>query len=299
MKLFLPFSLILFCAASYGQTTIPKQFKKAVAYIYVEDDSGRIVPNGTGFYIGTPVDSTHLFPYIVTARHVLRKSDGSYHNKIYVRTRRLKDSVMEFLPTILVYTSKNHNVFLHPDTTVDVAVIEGAPDSKSYEVGYIPTSIFVSRESFDSLNIQEGDEVFFTGMFTQFLGQKNNYAISRFGRIALITDEKVFWNGNYRNLYLIEATTYWGNSGAPVYFALKTKPKPRPNMIITGTITSFKLAGIMSGFFGDNIFGGFVETKSIKPYSLVNYGISAVTPSYFVLDILNSDEAKKSRATVF
>lgn len=102
------------------------------------------------------------------------------------------------------------------------------------------------------------------------------------------------WNGCYRNLYLLETTTYWGNSGSPVYFALQRRPKPIPNGIVLGTETYFKLAGIINGFFGQYVPGAIVETK-MTPFEMVNFGIAAVTPAYLLRDILYSEELKRQR----
>lgn len=75
---------------------------------------------------------------------------------------------------------------------------------------------------------------------------------------------------------------------------MQRKPDPIPNGIVIGSKTVIKLAGIMNGFFGQNVPGGFFETK-VFPYSLVNFGISAVTPAYLLWDILYSEELKKNR----
>jgi hypothetical protein len=41
------------------------------------------------------------------------------------------------------------------------------------------------------LEIQEGDEVFFCGLFESHYGQQKNQPIMRFGKVALMTDEKI------------------------------------------------------------------------------------------------------------
>jgi hypothetical protein len=273
---------------------VPPDFKKVVAFIFIQNDSGEIIPNGSGFYVAVNQGKDSTKGYIVTAKHVLKKQDGTFFNKIFIRLPKRNDSSLVTVKIDLNISGRNKNVFVHSDTTVDIAVISSYPRQNQFDFLFLPTSFLTTRENFDSLHITEGDEVFFTGMFSQYLGEKANYPISRFGRVSLITNEKVFWNGNYRNLYLLEATTYWGNSGSPVYFSLQRAPKQQPNMIITGTETIIKLAGIMSGFFGQNVPGGFMQTNLV-PYNLVNFGISAVTPSYLLYEILFSKEVKESR----
>lgn len=294
MKLLLLF-LTVFCSKlTFSQTSIPKEFKKAVAFIYIKDSSGKFVPTGTGFYMAVRKDSVTFYGYLITAKHVIRRMDGTYLGEIFIRIPGLKDTLLQHLSKILVYNLPSRNVHFHSDTTVDVAVISGLFDNNKYDFSPLPEDFLVTKSVFDSLKISEGNEVFFTGLFTPYIGEKANYPITRFGRVSLITDERVYWNGNYRNLYLIEATTYWGNSGSPVYFAIKEKAKFTNGMLLTNGV-SFKLAGIINGFFGDNILGGFQETKNLRPFQLLNYGIAAVTPSYLIWEILFSEECKNER----
>jgi len=295
MKYFLFVCIILLHLNGISQTQIPPSFKKAVAFIFAQNDSGAIMPDGTGFYVAVLKNDSTGKIYLATAKHVIKNSTGAFLKRIFLRMLKKKDSSLSIVPIDLYISGNKKNVFIHPDSTVDIAVISVSPSQNEYDYNVIPSSFITTREDFDNLKIMEGDEVFFTGMFSEFLGKNNNYPITRFGRVALVTNEKVFWNGYYRDLYLLEATTYWGNSGSPVYFALKRRPAPRPNSITIGDETVFKLAGIMSGFFGENVLGGLAETKNIRPYQLVNFGISAVTPSYLLWDILFSDEMRNKR----
>src|SRR3989454_11615008 len=50
------------------------------------------------------------------------------------------------------------------------------------------------------LQIVEGTEVFFAGLFTPFAGEPRNYPVVRFGRIALVTGEPISWEGTKMNL---------------------------------------------------------------------------------------------------
>lgn len=300
MKIFLLFSSIFFSINCLCQIVVPKSIRNAVAFIYVKDDSGSIVPNGTGFYIKMDKDSIVNKCYLVTAKHVLQRKNGTFFDRIYIKVPRLSDSILVFVPIKLELAGKNKSLFFDADPSVDVAVIDTIPDSKIYRIFGLSSTYLITKSDFDSLGITEGHEVFFTGMFTQYLGDKANYPITRFGRVSLVTTEKVFWNGMYRHLYLLEASTYWGNSGAPVFFAIQ-KPAVASSDGLTieiPTETPIKLAGIMSGMFGDYIAGIMSDTtitKVSKPYSWMNFGISAVTPSYLLRDILFSDELRRKR----
>ena len=85
-------------------------------------------------------------------------------------------------------------VFEHPtDRTVDLAIIPALPDQSLYDFQFIPDDMLTTKESFSELHISEGSDVFFTGLFAQFIGQARNYPITRFGRVAMMPDEKIPW----------------------------------------------------------------------------------------------------------
>jgi hypothetical protein len=73
--------------------------------------------------------------------------------------------------------------------------------------------------------MNEGDEVFYAGLFANYYGTENNYPILRFGRVSLLTNEKIEINQynepqKLAHLYLFEIQSYSGNSGSPVFFQL-------------------------------------------------------------------------------
>lgn len=156
-------------------------------------------------------------------------------------------------------------------------------DSKRFEIKTLPQRMITTEKDFQDLKITEGTEVFFTGLFTPYLGIRRNYPIIRFGKVALITDEKInFAREEKANLYLIESGSYGGNSGSPVYFYLGSDRDP--GKIIFGP-PLVKLAGIMSGTFQDHQPIKLIETAPIAlaPSSM---GIAAVVPAYKLHEIL-------------
>jgi hypothetical protein len=123
--------------------------------------------------------------------------------------------------------------------------------------------------------------------------------------MAMFPDESVPWI-NYEGqpqqqalLYLIEIQSYGGNSGSPVFFSLGLSEQrvPSGRILITGAVPLLKLAGIMRGRFNDVQPVRVIESPTAAiPYTTSNIGIAAVTPSYFLHDILFSDDLKKLRA---
>jgi len=140
----------------------------------------------------------------------------------------------------------------------------------------------MTQEQFRKEEIRDGTDMFFTGLFGSYAGEKRNYPIVRFGKVALISDEKISWeeNGSRQqlDLYLVEAMAWPGNSGSPAFFHLGIER--RPGEIVVGR-DSVWLAGVVKGLWH---LPGLGHT-----------GISAVVPAYKLHEILFSDELKGLR----
>lgn len=270
---------------------IPSEVKSIVSFIYLLNQKGEFIANGTGFFIGVrknPGDSIY-FVNLVTAKHVLKPDSkkNEYFKTVYVRLSKIVGET-EYIRLDLYPEGKNKNVFVHKDSTVDIAVIPALPDQKIYNFKYLTDDFITTKENFTELKIREGSNVFFTGMFTPFTGEHKNYPIVRFGRVALITDEKILWDSVKTDLYLIESSSYGGNSGSPVFFYLGVDREP--GSIIVGN-PILKLAGIIKGSYNDIMPIKVIEMRTI-PISISNMGISAVVPAYKLYEILFSEEMK-------
>ena len=186
---------------------IPPEVKHIVTFVYVPDSSGgEPRPNGTAFFVAVPSerDPEKGSVYLVTAKHVLiANNTKQIRDHVYLRLNK-KDGGVEFGRINLVETGPAKNVFTHDDPTVDLAVVTVLPDPNKYELKWLPEQLILSRESFKSQQLIEGTEVFFTGLFTPHIGKERNYPVARFGRVALVTEEKVFWNGKDTELFLMK-----------------------------------------------------------------------------------------------
>jgi hypothetical protein len=279
--------------------TIPPEVKKVVTFIFVPDAQGKPTPNGTGFFASVKSDppAPGLYGYLVTARHVLLKPDGTYYPKILVRLNKLQGDA-DFVGIDL--TEDGHStVYTHPDPTVDIAVIPAFPKESVYDFKVIPEEMLTTKESFSQLNIREGSDTFFVGLFLPYYGEQRNIPIVRFGRVAMLPDDRIPWKTDPAKppqlvqTYLIDTRTYGGNSGSPVFFYLGSDRVP--GSLILGA-PLLKLAGIMEGHFNEPTPLNAVQTPDSAAYfSLYNNGIAAVTPSFLLHDILFSDELKKFR----
>jgi len=275
------------CAAN-----IPEQVKKAIGFIFVPGPTAQPVPNGTCFFVFVK-DEAHPdrgWGYLVTAKHVVQQ-EGVFYPNVWVRLNK-KAGGVESLVLPLVLNGPQKNVFVHEDSSVDLVVVRvPQPDPTKYDVFALPQELLTSQHDFDELKISEGSDVFFTGMFLPHIGANKNYPVVRFGRVALLSDERINWDSVAMDLYLIETLSFGGNSGAPVFFYLGGDRTPG---VIEFGPPILKLAGIMKGFFGELEPIGVVETRP-TPASRANVGIAAVIPAYKLHDILNGSELQDQR----
>lgn len=290
--------------------TIPPNIKKAVTFIFPADTQGNPLrdpktnnphPYGTGFFVLVKNETGGAggFGYLVTARHVLRGPDGKDFTRIFLRLNKLHGDA-EFIPMDLVQGGHSI-VYTHPDPSVDIAVIFGMPNEDTFDFKVVPDDMLTDRTSFSHLNIAEGSEVFFTGLFANYYGDHRNNPIVRFGRVAMLPEDRIAWQEEatkppqFVELYLLETQSYGGNSGSPVFLYLGADRVPGAMVVGPPVIM---LAGIMRGSFNEGRPIGFVQPDAGLPIpiSTQNIGIAAVTPSYLLHDILFSDELQKFRA---
>ena len=274
---------------------VPAEVKTVVAFVFAPGSKpGQVKPWGTSFFVGVkdPKDEKRSYAYLVTAKHVLQNEDRkSWLPKVFLRLNTLKGDAA-FVEIPINVSGNNQTVFVHPnDSTADVAVVPFLPDQKRFEFKILPMEFLTSKQDFSDLKIVEGSEVFFTGLFSPHVGTRRNYPVVRFGRVAMITDEKVKFTDYETDLYLVETGSFGGNSGSPVFFYLGSDREA--GTLIVGPPV-LKLAGVMSGTFLDVQPVRAVETAKIDvaPSSM---GIAAVVPAYKLLEILTGPELTTRR----
>ena len=283
--------VILPAVSSFG-IPVPPEVKKVIAFIFVPGKDGNLIPQGTAFLIGVkhPQKPDESFAYLVTAKHVLLTNDKkSWLPAVFVRLNK-KDGSSDMLRFDLIFEGPKKNVFTHEDSTVDLAVIPAVPDQQKYDFRFLPEEMITTKEDYLKLNIREGSDVFFTGLFIPHVAQRN-YPIVRFGKVALVSDERIEFGGVEAELYLMKANAYSGNSGSPVFFYFGAEREP-------GTLTLgqpvLKLAGVISGRFNDVLPVQVVQTDAV-PIVTPSLGIAGVVPAYKLHDILFGEDLKKQR----
>ena len=155
-----------------------------------------------------------------------------------------RGSGVDYVRLELAESGPNRNVFFHADSSVDLVALPFLPDRDKFEFKLLPEQMVTEKDEPERLNIREGTEVFFTGLLVQYAGVQRNHPVVRFGRVALVTDEPIEFQGERRDVYLLEVASFGGNSGAPVFFSLGADREP--GMLVIGA-PIVKLAGVMMG----------------------------------------------------
>jgi Trypsin-like peptidase domain len=278
-KYFLFIILFPFCVKS--QTNAPN-IKKITGFIYIKDSSGKFIkPIGSCFFIkfsrsNKPQEQEN---YIVTAKHVLlNDSNNKFYDTFYLRVNS-KNGYSQIRTVALIPKEKNKNIFTHKDSTVDIAVVKYLT-TQDDDIDFLDQSHILSKEDYFLTAVSEGAETVFAGLFVNHPGKLQIQPIMRFGKIALIPNERIYTANGLSEVILIESDSYGGNSGSPVYYT---------NTGFGGQMGMFMLGGIMSGAFNDHLLWrkkGKIVGLSEYEY---NNGISYITPAYLLFDILYTD----------
>lgn len=306
MRKLLIAAILLLFPGSITAAPPPPEIAKTVTFVFLADAAGNPqirdgtpVANGTGFFVIVPNDAgAGGWVYFVTAKHVLKDEHGNFQRRVFLRIND-KNSGSGFVMLDLVLTGAEQNVFFHSDPTVDIAVIPGLPDEGRFDFLALPVGMIKTKDEFKKSTIRPGSDVFFAGLFASHYGEKRNTPIFRFGRVAMLTDDRVRWQEAGKplemvELFLLETMSFGGNSGSPVFFSQGMDRQPGSIVIGSDEIT---LAGVMRGNFNESRIWELRQTpNAVVPTYAQNIGIAAVTPGYLLREILDSDALKEQRA---
>jgi hypothetical protein len=283
---------------SIKNQSVFEQLKKSVTFLFAEIND-EIKAIGTGFFVcvqiegkDVPLDeieSNYFEVYLITAKHVLQK-DHKLFDKIYLRLNRKNQN-----PVLLPFEINKNNTYLHPDESVDLICCICCPNPEEFDYIWIPTVYLPSKNTL-SENIQIGNEIIHLGLFANYMGKERNHPVFRFGRISMLTEEKIEINAyneptKLAHIYLGEIQSFPGNSGSPVFVQL---PRLRPpNQIRFGEPETY-LFGVLKGHYNDIRLRKFVDLEDNILQSL-NNGIAMITPSYLIREILFSSIVSKRR----
>lgn len=268
---------------------VPADIKKVITFLFADDREPR--PIGTGFWVAVPAkeDKQKLFCYVATARHVVNGMSSVLLRLNLARS----DQPSGFVRIDL--TTGNTVPLLHPNPAVDIAAIPFAPpQDEGVDFKVIQKDMFAMRDFRERETVSEGDEVFFIGLMPQVYGKLRNTPVVRHGWIALVTDEPFETENGEANYLYIEANSYPGNSGSPVF--LRFGPIRQAGTITVGG-DRIMLLGVMHGYLqqGRPVDRVGVESAAKTLAFFENINIAMVCPVDYLAEILESPEAKKRR----
>jgi len=308
------FALFLSSQRAVGQSAIAQQ-KETVAFLFGTihpvnpdgtpklDASGKPLALysalGTGFFVSYPDKrggESYQFVYLVTAKHVLRDNDDSFLRSIDVRVN-LKtpkgDSRVDFIKNLPVSDSSGKLLWYHSSNDADEAVaIDCLPDMKVVDFKTIPASMFVDEATLKSSDVEEGDGLYFIGLFAQFYGSNKNSPVVRRGTLAMMTDEDVPTFTGPQKVFIAELQSWPGNSGSPVFLSLGGL---RHGGLMLGE--NLRFLGILLGEFNNVIQATVVGTPSlvVSGGNGANVGVSFIVSAMSLKQVLDSPEAQAYR----
>jgi hypothetical protein len=147
------------------------EIKNSVTFIFLKEN-GMYVPYGTGFLVSVQVENDlyqspsgakqehdHVM-YLVTAKHVLQGSEGSYHHLVSIRVNT-HDGKFRYFDINL----DRAQIFAHYDNDVDIAVISVSLNPIIFDFKLIPEYVIPNQSTMKKLEFCEGDEVFFLKIY--------------------------------------------------------------------------------------------------------------------------------------
>jgi hypothetical protein len=239
-------------------------------------------PLGSGFVVGISDASAKPekwsgWRFLITARHVVKATNGA----VVLRLNQSSEGEpAKCLPIVLKYGGEGQNVFvLRDEEGADVAAVflTDVPGTSPTIFG---ASMLLDSEGMKKNEVKVGTNVFTVGYFYGYAGVKQNYPITKFGKISILTSEKWFYNPAWQRkeeAYVMDLQNTPGLSGAPVMtygveFHLKPMFEYRelPPYVV-GIVKGLELAPVptQAGTFA------------------ISQGITAVEPAYHIRMLLD------------
>jgi hypothetical protein len=265
--------------------------RKCVNFIYAQG-SNKLEPIGTGFYFGVPLErgnaSSRIELFMVTSKHVLYPDGAQHYPAVALRVKR-KDGLPPKYERIRL-GEKNHEIFVHPDSNVDLVMFHCYLNPRTYDFDFLPDDTIPTEEIIRSRHIAEGTPICISGMFSPYVGDDADEPFLRYGKVSLMPKGQIPVHrvGSQKvmiNAYLCETLSFSGNSGSPVFFALDNLDG---NLKFRYDSPDMYLAGVIRGHYPDLRGKAFEKASDEVTYQL-NAGIAVVTPSYQLRQIVESE----------
>jgi len=239
---------------------------------------------GTGFLISIPGKTRHKtqsISILMTNKHVV-----SGKSKLILRFNDAAGNGSRMQLVNIKAIGLDRNLFLAQDPSVDLAAIElsSFPEGADH-LGFSP-ELILDESQWERLEIEEGAEVFSLGLLLNYPGLLKNLPVLRFGRIALLSNEKWFTgqcSGLKEKAFLADLNTTFGTSGSPVMLVpTSSRVSPKSGQIEVRRTFLFIL-GVIKGAPGTPA-GSVVETgKTVS----IPQPLTAIEPSSSVRAFLD------------
>jgi len=240
------------------------------------------------------------FGYLVTARHVAKKVQP--HGDVVVRVNKKGEDAVNFTVGDIYWA-------YHTDESVDVAVTPCHIDQNEFDVAYYNLADLV-RPSAAPFRVQCGDPICIVGLFHWHSGSGRNTPIVHSGNIALLPDprekipikDRIAGQLQMVEAYLVEAQTFEGLSGAPVFQRemvamrnLYPDHNGGPPIVATGA----QLLGVYAGAWEGEPSAPLASDRNWGPDKRIPAGMGIVVPGERILEVvMNDPELKKYRAEI-
>jgi hypothetical protein len=252
---------------------------------------------GTCFFVAVPderLGKDQAFVYLVTNRHVAQPGIdlGSPYQVEATLMRMNLATPVGGIQSVQGQIPLNHQMhwFFPSDESVDLAILNIAPDQKKYAYMTIPASMLVSSGQLKTGEVGVGDRVTFAGYFSNFPGQVRMEPIVREGVIAMLPEEELDTTLHKKGrLFLADLHAFHGNSGSPVFVNVggihgnKISPD------------SYLLLGIISGYYpesaGFSVPAATILTGEVRD----NSGIATIVPAEELTKLLYSPAIQANR----
>jgi hypothetical protein len=234
--------VFVYCLAAQSEATDTsdvgfQKIKQGLAFIYdgaLEPCSDvpnlRGEPSGTGFFIalrtlddsGKP-NGVHM-NFLITNEHVINSStlpNGSVamvpKSSIIIRLNNKTGSSFTCAKILLNRDGPEKNVFsVSPEVDLVAIFLGSLPIFDSTLFDY---TLIAGNAKYGALEVGEGTPAYTVGYLLDQPGLHKNSPVFRFGRIALVSDERWLLSGRgiLEQANLIEVNTTFGASGSPVF----------------------------------------------------------------------------------
>jgi hypothetical protein len=211
--------------------------------------------------------------YLVTAKHVLSEFKESFGEKaeLDVFLNFKKGNV--FVQSISMI-KKNFAVDWVIDPSSDIAAIPflASPD---FDIKTIPETLFASAPQ-----VQELQGLFFISYQPGIGALGRIRPITRAGMVSVFNDDGSFY---------MDAFTFPGNSGSPVFIRPQPLWMTSTGVVNVGDPLRCKLAGVVSGYLPYQEVAVSLQTKHPRVVFEENTGLALVSPVSAITRLFSSD----------